>query len=253
VQREDTPRRYEIETHAQAPPPALSALAHWSTLAGPHEENTAMNSMNARSTAVLGMIFMLGAACSGAQRAPAASAAEGEREASAEKPAAIADEYQRVKLRFQDPRFQEMLGHTSYAALHTGEKSVEQIRTLFVDMKGSGSFDFDASVRAAGGIEQYKGRIASYLTSEDVMARGTAALALAVVGDPKYAEPLVTLLRSRLGAHSESLEGYDRGMAMMALALLKATEHRAEIEGYKSSPLKNESEGALAALELMDH
>lgn len=204
--------------------------------------------------AVLGVVVMLGTACSGAQKPPAASAAHSERRADAPEPATAADEHQRVKLRFGDPRHQAILGHTCYAAIHTGEKTVEaQIRSLFVDMKGSGSFDFEASVRGAGGIEQYKARIASYLTSADVMARGTAALALAIAGDAKYVEPLVTLLRSRLRAHSDSLEGYDRGMAMMALALLKAADYRAEIEGFRSSQLKNESEGALAALELMDH
>lgn len=219
-----------------------------------------MISENARAGWFAAVLFVASSGCSGAQQpAPAASPAQsseggdrGERAA----PATVEEEHQRVKLRFEDPRFQEILGHTCYAAVQTGEEKViqELMHSLFVDMKGSGSFDFDASVEAAGGIEQYKARIASYLTSSDVMARATAALALAIAGDLKFLDPLVTLLRSKeLHAHSESLEGYDRGMAMMALALLKATQHRAEIEAFKSSQLKNESEGAQAALELMDH
>ncbi len=218
-----------------------------------------MISENARACWSAAVLFLV-SSCSGAQPAPAASPPEstegGERAAEEQRPATVEQEYERVKLRFEDPRYQEMLGHTCYAAVQTGEDKVVQelMHSLFVDMKSSGSFDFEASVQGAGGIEPYKARIASYLTSDDVMARGTAALALAIAGDLKFVDPLVTLLRSKdLHAHSESLQGYDRGMAMMALALLKATQHRAEIEALKSSPLKNESEGAHAALELMDH
>lgn len=203
--------------------------------------------------------LLLGVGCAGAPQPPAASDAQhtegGEQQVSAEPPATVDEEYQRVRQRFEDPRYQAMLGHTCFAAVQTGEKGVEELmHSLFVDMKGSGSFDFAVSVKGAGGIEEYKARIAAFLTNDDVMARGTAAMALAIAGDLKYVEPLALLLRSRgLRAHAESLEGYDRGMAMMALALFKAKEYRAEIEAFKSSQLKNESEGAQAALELMDH
>ena len=213
--------------------------------------------MNNLASVLLGLILSVG--CGAAQNPPAASDAHstegGEQQAPAKQPATELEEYQRVKQRFADPRHQAMLGRTGFAAVQTGEKGVEELlHSLFVDMKGSGSFNFDVSVRGAGGIEEYKARIATYLTNDDVMARGTAAVALAIAGDLKYVEPLVMLLRSRgMRAHSESLEGYDRGMAMMALALLKATDYRAEIEAFKSSPLQNESEAAHAALELMDH
>jgi len=217
-----------------------------------------MNNAHRNRAAVLS-IFFLCVGCGGSQHPPAASNAQstegGEQEAHAKQPETPKEEYQRVKQRFEDPRHQAMLGHTCFAAVQTGEKGIEELlHSLFVDMKDSGSFNFDVSVRGAGGIEEYKARIATYLTNEDVMARGTAALALAIAGDLKYVEPLVMLLRSRgLRAHSETLEGYDRGMAMMALALLKATDYRGEIEAFQSSQLKNESEGAHAALELMDH
>jgi hypothetical protein len=221
-----------------------------------------MISENARACWSAAVLCIVSSGCGSTQQpaAPAASTVQstegGEPAPEQKPPATVEEEHQRVKLRFEDPRHQEILGHTAYAAVQAGEEKVvaELMHTLFVDMKSSGSFDIDASVKAAGGIEPYKARIASYLTSEDVMARGTAALALAIAGDLKYVDPLVTLLRSKnLRAHLESLEGYDRGMAMMALALLKATSYRAEIEAFKSSQLKNESEGATAALELMDH
>lgn len=208
-----------------------------------------------RHTAAVVLITLLSAACASAPNPPAASASTaGSEQVSAKPPATEYEEYERVKQRFADPRHQAMLGQTCFAAVQTGAAGAEELmHSLFVDMKDSGSFDFDLSVRGAGGIEEYKARIATYLTNEDVMARGTAALALAIAGDLKYVPPLVTLLRSRdLHAHSESLEGYDRGMAMMALAVLKASDHRAEIAGFQSSPLKNEREGAQAALELMD-
>ena len=217
-----------------------------------------MNNAHRNQAAVLS-IFLLCVGCAGSQNPPAASNVQstggGEQESPATQPATAHEEYQRVKQRFEDPRHQAMLGHTCFAAVQTGDKGVEELlHSLFVDMKDSGSFNFEMSVKGAGGIEEYKARIATYLTNDDVMARGTAAMALAIAGDLKYVEPLVMLLRSRgLRAHAESLEGYDRGMAMWALALLKATEYRAEIAAFQSSQLKNESEGALAALELMDH
>lgn len=217
-----------------------------------------MNHAHRNWAAVL-FSFLLGVGCAGAQQPPAASEAQstqgGEQKPVAKPPATVDEEYQRVKQRFADPRHQAMLGQTCFAAVQTGEQgATELMHSLFVDMKGSGSFNFEVSVKGAGGIEEYKARIATYLTNDDVMARGTAAMALAIAGDLKYVEPLGMLLRSRgLRAHAESLEGYDRGMAMMALALLKAKEYRAEIEAFKSSQLTNESEGAQAALELMDH
>ena len=209
-----------------------------------------------RSTAV-GLLFSVSAACSGAHHPPAARGVQNStagQGAPAAEHAPTEREYQRVKRRFSDPRYQEMLGRALYSAHQTGGEAVEALmRSLFIDMNVSGSFDFDASVDRAGGIEAYKARMASYLTSDDVMARGTAALALAIAGDPSYVEPLVTLLRSRaLPAHSQALEGYDRGMAMLALALLNADDYRAEIEAFKTSALQNESEGARAALDLMD-
>ena len=217
-----------------------------------------INAQRTWAAVVLGSFLTM--SCAGGQPPPAASDAQhtqgGEQEAAAATPpATVGEEYQRVKQRFADPRHQAMLGRTCFAAVQTGEQgATELMHSLFVDMKGSGSFNFDASVKGAGGIEQYKARIATFLTNDDVMARGTAAMALAIAGDLKYVEPLAMLLRSRgLPVHSESLEGYDRGMAMMALALLEAKEYRAEIEAFKSSQLTNESEGAQAALELMDH
>jgi|GEM_PF-6436187 len=217
-----------------------------------------MNNVH-RSWAAVIFGFLLSVGCAGAQQPPAASEARstqgGEQQAVAKPPATVSEEYQRVKQRFEDPRHQAMLGQTCFAAVQTGEQgATELMHSLFVDMKGSGSFNFDVSVKGAGGIEEYKARIAAFLTNDDVMARGTAAMALAIAGDLKYVEPLGKLLRSRgLRAHAESLEGYDRGMAMMALSLLKAKEYRAEIEAFKTSKLANESEGAQAALELMDH
>jgi hypothetical protein len=217
-----------------------------------------MNNAHRNGTAVI-FGFLLSVGCAGTQQPPAASEAQStqgaEQAAAAKPPATVSDEYQRVKQRFEDPRHQAMLGRTCFAAVQTGEQgATELMHSLFVDMKNSGSFNFDVSVKGAGGIEEYKARIATFLTNDDVMARGTAAMALAIAGDLKYVEPLGMLLRSRgLRAHAESLEGYDRGMAMMALALLKAKEYRPEIEAFKTSQLANESEGAQAALELMDH
>lgn len=215
-----------------------------------------MTSQTCLRAAVLGAVMCLG--CGSAHNPPAASgleSAEPSAQAGAKRPATVEEEHQRVKQRFADPRHQEMLGHACFSAVHTGGKAVEElVHALFVDMKTSGSFNFEASVSHAGGIEPYKARIASYLKSDDVMARGTAALALAIAGDLKYVDPLVSLLRNRdLQAHSDALEGYDRGMAMMALALLKATDYRAEIAAFQNSQIKNESEAAHAALELMDH
>jgi hypothetical protein len=217
-----------------------------------------MNNAQRNGTVVIfGVLLSVG--CAGTQQPPAASEAQStqgaEQAAAAKPPATVSDEYQRVKQRFEDPRHQAMLGRTCFAAVQTGEQgATELMHSLFVDMKNSGSFNFDVSVKGAGGIEEYKARIATFLTNDDVMARGTAAMALAIAGDLKYVEPLSMLLRSRgLRAHAESLEGYDRGMAMMALALLKAKEYRPEIEAFKTSQLANESEGAQAALELMDH
>jgi hypothetical protein len=148
-----------------------------------------------------------------------------------------------------------MLANASWNALQVGEQPVnELVHSVFVDLKDSGDFDFEASVRDAGGIDAYKQRIASYLTSTDVTARGIAALTLAIVSDSKYLEQLVALLRSKnLRFHEPALEGYDRGMAMLALAVLKAGEYRAEIEKYTNSKVANDSAGATAALELMDH
>lgn len=206
---------------------------------------------NARAYGCIVLLLCVG--CAGAQTPPPASQPQNA-QGSAPPTAAVEPEQQRVRARFEDPRYLEMLRRTCFAAAQAGEKgSDELVRALFVGLQGSGQFDFDASVARAGGIEQYKARIASYLTSDDVMARGTAALALAIAGDLKFVEPLVGLLRSKnLPVHAESLEGYDRGMAMMALAVLEASEYRAEIEAFATSELQNESAGAQAALELME-
>jgi hypothetical protein len=207
-----------------------------------------------RTPTVWFAVLMLGLGCGGAQTPHAQSPAAEQAPPAADAASKPEAEHQRVKVQFADPRLQAMLGNATGKALAVGEEPMKElVQSAFVNLMDSGNFDFEASVSKAGNIEAYKQHIASYLTSSDVTARGIAALALAIVNDPKYVEPVAALLRNKdLRVHEAMLTGYDRGMAMLALALLKATQYRPEIEAYAHSSVSNDSEGAKAALELMD-
>lgn len=168
-------------------------------------------------------------------------------------PASEAEQTQHIAARL-DRIGPSLLNQISFTMLHCAGAE-----TIDVFMKAVGSpndhgtdFSFERAVREAGGLANYRSRVATLLTDKNEVVRGYGAQWLGMVGDQSCTKDLLRLLKEKSAEDPDVISGFAREQAASALGLLKARECAPDLAALLQDPNGRVRAGAATGLAIMD-
>jgi HEAT repeat protein len=153
-------------------------------------------------------------------------------------------ELARIESRFKDDTISGILSAMSWTLAHCASEQ-EAAKLSFLFEEGGAPGGVRGAIERAGGVEAYRKKVATLLTSRDEVVRAFVAVWLGAFGDKRSVPDLLKLLRST-DLPAKHFPGMDRSRAAMALGLIGAKEHAREVAGL----LKSESPGIRAGAAL---
>lgn len=166
-----------------------------------------------------------------------------------------------IQHRFEDQKMRALLSANLWTFLHAANEKDQ--KNMFAAVGGFRDvievvgtppceqvrFSVGKAIIAAGGVEKYRERVAALLKSKSESVRAFASVWLGVLGSKESIRALFELVRVRDMASQNA--GLDRSRAAMALGLLNAKEHAADLAALLQCGNAYVKEGAALGLAYM--
>jgi HEAT repeat protein len=123
-----------------------------------------------------------------------------------------------------------LINEITFTMIHCGGDVDAFVKAVGSPDEHGKGFSFAVAVRNAGGLSQYRHRVAELLRSRDVITRGYGAQWLGIVGDDSCKTDLARLLKgTSIFEWHDDLAGFDCEMAAMSLGMLHAKEYAKDL------------------------
>lgn len=160
------------------------------------------------------------------------------------------DELQRVRARFQDELYQELLLGASWRLSHCADPS--QVKENQTALEATGAVVFDeAALNEPGRLKALNEQVATLLEAEDPTIRGFEAIVLGVIGHPASAPKIAKLLDRTDKVLAEQNRLSPRGQAAIALGILGAKQYTQDLARVLDSADSDTQSGAILGLGLL--
>lgn len=134
---------------------------------------------------------------------------------------------------------------------YDSKEEVDKALDYFTDFMKAVESNDPEQIKVLGGAKGFKEKFAEFLDSKDQAVKGFSAFILGASGDKSYAPKLAELINHRDPSFEDRFAGdliFYRGRAAIALGMLNATEHKADISKLLKSKNEYDRAGAIFAL-----
>lgn len=159
------------------------------------------------------------------------------------------------KMRERFTKYSDFLSGHIWALIHVYESrsEMEQSLKLFESLSMAFASDDPASMKKFDGPGGFKSQLSQTLNSRDGTVSGFAAIVLAIIGDPKYAPKIATLLTRDSHLPPDKYPPITvRGRAAVALGMLGAKQYVTQIANLLGSKNGYDRSGSAMALGYLD-